>query len=109
MAKSTMPKREARKKRARKAAGLDGDADPRMATWRDEVAFFESVRAELLRNDRYTGKSVAIRRREVVDSDADKFKLVRRVARRYPGEVVFVAKVEPADRVVSMPSPQFSR
>lgn len=83
--------------------------DRNLVAWREELTFFKRTRAELLQDDRYAGRYVAISKRQVIDSDADNFLLARRIHRQHPGEVVLITKVEDAERVVELPSPELAR
>jgi len=40
---------------------------------------------------------------EIVDLDADEFELARRTELAFPGEVVFISKVELTDPVINVP------
>ena len=98
--------RDVGEKRPRQGARKTEHEDPDIAAWRDELAFFESVRADLLEDESYKRKCVAIRHHKIVDSDADNFRLARRIHRRHPGEVVLIVMVEDVERVVELPSPE---
>ncbi|MHC4506238.1 MAG: DUF5678 domain-containing protein [Planctomycetota bacterium] len=80
-----------------------------MVAWREELAFFKRTRSGLLQDDRYAGRYVAISKKQVIDSDADNFVLARRIHRQHPAEVVLITKVEDAERVVELPSPELAR
>ncbi|MFN0196104.1 MAG: hypothetical protein ACKVT0_05120 [Planctomycetaceae bacterium] len=80
------------------------DADIRL--WQEDADYFESIRSNLWNDKDYRGKYVALREKEVIDVDDDKFQLARRVMRQYPADVVFVAKVQIESQVVEVPSPE---
>jgi hypothetical protein len=89
--------------------GTRGPVGQDMVAWREELAFFKRTRSGLLQDDRYAGRYVAISKKQVIDSDADNFVLARRIHRQHPAEVVLITKVEDAERVVELPSPELAR
>jgi len=77
--------------------------------WRGEVSEFERQRQEFWANPLYRNKHVALLRGRVVDMDADKFSLARRIRKAYPDEVVLIARVQIGKHVVRVPSPRLKR
>ncbi len=86
--------------------GDGGEERPDIRKWRDELAFFHRSLSELLEDGRFAGRFVAIRDRQVVDSDDDDVTLVKRMHEKYAGDVVLVAKVEGARPLAEWPSPE---
>jgi len=84
-----------------------GKHDPELDAWWDEQAAFDKMRPSLRQDERYRDKFVAVRDHAVVDCDADRFQLVRRIVASYPGDVVFVGHVQRDDPPVELPSPEF--
>ncbi len=74
--------------------------------WGEELSFFNSIKGKLWEDEAYRDKFVAIRDKKVIDSDLDDFKLVKRINKKYPSEVVLIAKVEMGMRVAKIPSPR---
>ncbi len=74
--------------------------------WEDELSFFNSIKRELLKNKAYRNQFVAIKDKRVVDFDLDNFRLVKRINKEYPNEVVLVAKVEIGVPAAEIPSPE---
>jgi len=75
--------------------------------WEAAVSYFG--RARLWEDERYRGKYLAIKDKKVVDCDADRFRLARRMAERLPGQRVLIAKAEKEPPVVELPSPELER
>ncbi len=82
--------------------------DPRYKRWKDEVAFFDGALKDLVKDPSYKGRYVAVKGRQVIDSDVSDLELARRMARLHPGEVVLIAKVDTRARRVEVSSPEFS-
>lgn len=76
--------------------------------WREELDFFNSIKKELLTNKAYRNKFVAIKDKKVIDYDIDKFRLIKRVNKKYRNEVVLIVKVERGVPVAEIPSPEVS-
>ena len=79
-----------------------------VAAWRDELSYFERMKAVLWRDKRYRNKYVAIRRHSVVDVGDDKFSLARRVFEKFPDEVVLIEKVRVTVPVARLRSPKLA-
>ena len=82
--------------------------DENMRKWRQELEHFERLRSTLLKDRTLRQKFVAIHGGKVVDNDADEFALAKRVFRAFADQVVLIARVEPATRIVEMPSPELA-
>jgi len=80
--------------------------DEDMRKWRRELEHFKHMKSALWKDKKLRHKFVAIRDGNVVDHDADKFALARRVSETFPGQVVLVMRVQRGARVVEMPSPE---
>ena len=83
--------------------------DPDLAAWRDELAFFKGARDAFMKDPRYAGKFVAISKQQVIDCDADDFRLAARIHGKHPDEVILIAKVADAEEVLELPSPELPR
>ena len=77
--------------------------------WERELAYFKRVKADLLQNARYINKYIAIKQNQIIDSDTDEFKLVRRINKAYPDEVVFIAKVDEKENIGVVRSPRVAK
>jgi len=86
--------------------GMARDEEHDLSVWRSEVSYFEKVRPQLWKDTRYRNKYVAIRCRRVIDADDNKFVLARRMAERFPDDVVLIAKVQLRAPVVQLRSPR---
>lgn len=74
--------------------------------WEGELNFFNSMKSKLLQDKRYRDKFVAIKGKEIIDSDIDDFRLVKRIDEGYPNDVVLVIKVAEKISVAEIPSPE---
>lgn len=74
--------------------------------WQDELDFFNNAKKTILKNSQYRNKFVAIKNQKVIDSDKDKFRLVKRINKKYPDEAVLVVKVQIAVPRLEVPSPE---
>jgi hypothetical protein len=83
--------------------------DAEVRAWRTEVRYFDSMRQKLWRKPEYRGKFVAVRQKEIVDMDQDRFVLYRRVRERFPGEVVLIEQVEIEPRKIELPGLEICR
>ena len=88
------------------AAGIDQDQE--LSALLEEEAAFNEIRPSLLADERYRDKYVAVLHHVVVDCDADKFQLVRRLIKKHPAEVVFVGHVQRDEAPVELPSPEIT-
>ncbi len=86
-----------------------GKTDLRHGEWKEQVAFFDGAVENLVSDARYEGRYVAVKGRRVIDSDANDLELAKRMARRHPGEVVLIAKVDTRARRAEVPSPEVFR
>lgn len=77
-----------------------------IAKWEKELAYFQRAKDDLLKDSKYTNKFIAIRNKKIIDSDTDEFKLVRRINKAHPDEVVLIAKVDDDERVAELRSPR---
>lgn len=85
-----------------------GPGEPSYDAWAANLQFFRHLRPELLKDPRLQSKYVAIHDRQVIDSDSDELALARRLYERMPSEDFFIAKVDPNDPVVELPSPELA-
>lgn len=85
-----------------------GEIDLEFRKWEEELSFFNSVKNKLFENIDYKNKFIAIKDKKVVDSDLDNFRLVKRINKKYPDEVVLIIKVEMGVPVAEIPSPEVS-
>lgn len=76
--------------------------------WENELIFFNSIRKELFNDKTYKDKFVAIKNSKVIDLDLNNFRLVKRINKKYPNEVVLVVKVQVGFPVAEIPSPEVS-
>ena len=81
----------------------------RYKKWKDEVAFFDGAVGDLVNDPRYKGRYVAVKERQIIDSDASDLELAKRMARLHRGEFVLIAKVDTRARCVEGPSPEIFR
>ncbi len=88
-----------REPRAR-ASGSD------VSEWEKELAYFQRVKDDLLKDSKYTNKFIAIKNKKIIDSDTNEFKLMQRINKAYPDEVVLIAKVDDERPVAEMRSPR---
>ncbi len=93
---------------ARTSVEYRREGDPHIRKWREELDNFKSVRDKLIAEPRYAGRFVAMRNRQVVDSDTDEFRLARRISGKYPREVVLIAKVTDVETIHELPSPELA-
>lgn len=63
---------------------------------------------DLLR-ERYDGNYIAVYKRDVVDSDKNKFNLAGRISKTYPGRVVLISTIEDCVNPpnVDLPFPEY--
>ncbi len=87
----------------------DAEVDADTAKWREELAFFDGIREELAKDERYCGKYVAVKDKQVIDADVDEVRLTERIDEKFPDDVVLIAGVGPEDPVVELPSPEVAR
>ncbi len=87
----------------------DMDADPDTRKWREELAFFNRIREELAKDERYSCKYVAVKDKQVIDSDVDDLRLTERMDEEYPSDVVLIARVGADTPAGELPSPEFRR
>lgn len=87
----------------------DMDADPDTRKWREELAFFNGIREELAKDERYSSKYVAVKGKQVIDSDSDDLRLTERMDEEYPSDVVLIARVGADTPTGELPSPEFRR
>ncbi|MGB2986484.1 MAG: hypothetical protein WBE26_11445 [Phycisphaerae bacterium] len=83
--------------------------DEDMRNWRRELEHFKHMKSALWKDKKLRHKFVAIHGGKVVDHNADKFALARRVSQTFPGQVVLIMRVQRGTRVVEMPSPELER
>ncbi len=84
------------------------DLDPQIQTWRRELDSFKRQLPILRQVPKYDNQFVAIYEGEVVDFDASKAALARRVSGSHPGKVVFIGDVSHDIPTFEMPSPEES-
>lgn len=82
------------------------EEDLEFKKWEEEIRFFNSIKRKLLEDKVYRNKFVAIKDKKLIDSDIDNFRLVKRINKKYPNEVVLVVRVEMGMRVAKIPSPR---
>ncbi len=87
----------------------ESQSDRELREWAEEPEFFNTSKSKLLEDEAYKGNFVAIKNKEVIDSDRDKFKLAKRINKIYPSEDVLLMKVEQHIPVVTIPSPRIVR
>lgn len=80
--------------------------DENMLKWRQELEHFEQVKSTLWKDKKLRHKFVAVHNKEVVDFDADKFALARRMSKKLPDQVVLIMRVQREIRIIEMPSPE---
>lgn len=68
--------------------------------------FFLSIRDELLKDDKYRDKFVAILNGKLIDSDPDEGTLAERCYREHGYRPIYIDKVERIKRIINLPSPQ---
>lgn len=71
-----------------------------------EAEAFRKMKPELLREEKYRGRFVAIHGGEVVDVDDDHRILATRVYMRYGYVPIYMDRVEEPERIVEAPSPE---
>ncbi len=81
--------------------------DPVTKKWYDELAHFQRIEAELVKDERYFGKYVAIKDRQIVDIDADDRRLTDRIDEKFPDDPVLIAKVGGPVPEGELSSPEF--
>jgi hypothetical protein len=69
-----------------------------------EYEWFESVRENLLKDEKYRGKFVAIKDEEIIDVGDDRLEMVLKMRDKFPSEVVLVTRVESEMRKGFVPS-----
>lgn len=74
-----------------------------------EAEAFREMKAELLENPKYRDRFVAIHGGRVVDVDEDRRALARRVYERYGYVPIYMGRVEAAERILEVPSPEVIR
>lgn len=80
-----------------------------IATWEKEFAYFQRTKNDLLKDIRYANKYIAIMHKRIIDSDKDEIRLVRRINKAYPDEVVFIAKVDEKESIGVVRSPRVAK
>lgn len=70
---------------------------------------FQDMRRELLSNQKYRGKFVAVLNNSAVDFDADKIALVKRAYKKYGYAPIYVDKVDQERRHAEILSPELRR
>jgi hypothetical protein len=80
-----------------------GPGDPDYDRWWSELQYYLSVREKLWERQELRSKYIALKDHKIVDEDMDRFELARRAELAYPGEVVFISKVELTDPVINLP------
>ena len=79
---------------------------------RDSIKVFEEQKRFFMKNleallaEGYGGKFVAVLNNRIVDSDADKIELAKRVYGKYGYVPLYIGKVQRELRVVEIPSPE---
>lgn len=81
--------------------------EPQRASIRDDCAWFETNRANLMAD--HAGEYLAIVDGAVVDHDAEFGALARRVFERFPGRAVFMPRCHSDGRPVKLRSPRLAR
>ena len=80
-----------------------GPGDPDYDRWWAELQHYLSIRQQLWERPELRSRYIAMKNHEIVDLDADEFELARRTELAFPGEVVFISKVELTDPVINVP------
>lgn len=81
---------------------------PQRTKMEREIAAYETMHKTLV--EQYKGEFVAIHNGKLVDHDSDAVALHKRIARRYPNQVVLSRKVQnQAQPVLMMRSPRLER
>jgi len=74
-----------------------------------EKSAFQDMRRELLSNQKYRGKFVAVLNGSVVDFDVDKVALVKRAYEKYGYAPIYVDRVDQERKRAEIPSPELRR
>ncbi len=77
-----------------------------LAQWRKEAAYFDALMPKLWQDSKLRHKYVAVKGQKIVDFDEDKIRLAGRVLDNYPGEVVFIERVEAGASGVELSGPE---
>ena len=74
-----------------------------------EYRHFLKIKDALLADERYRGRFVAIRKKEIIDVGDDAFDLAITLGKTYPDEVILIRKVVLETVVYDLPSPEVVR
>lgn len=80
-----------------------------IAGWETEFSHFQSAKQKLVEDGTYLNKYVAIKNKKIIDSDKNEIRLVRRINKTYPDEVVFIAKVDEKESIGVVRSPRVAK
>jgi len=76
---------------------------------RAERKHFMKIKAELLADERYRGRVVAMKDKQIIDVGDDEFDLAIKFGKTHPGAVILIRKVVLDDAVYDLPSPEVVR
>jgi hypothetical protein len=74
-----------------------------------EFKHFMRIKDDLLADERYRGRFVAIKNKEIIDVGDDAFDLAIKLGKTYPDAVILIRKVVPETVVYDLPSPEVVR
>ncbi|MEX2682105.1 MAG: hypothetical protein Q6373_010925 [Candidatus Sigynarchaeota archaeon] len=76
---------------------------------RVEFKHFMKIKAELLADERYRGRFVPMKDKQIIDVGGDEFDLAIKLEKTYPGAVILIRRVASEDVVHDLPSPEVVR
>src|SRR3990172_2432143 len=96
-----------RKKSGVAAAGRQAvsEEEANLREWRKELDWFERSVSRLLNRPELNNKYIAVKGGKILDQDRDEIKLVKRITKKYPQQVIFIGRIPPDRTVYKLPSP----
>jgi hypothetical protein len=76
---------------------------------RAELKHFMKIKPELLADERYRGRFVAIKDKQIIDVGDDEFDLAIKLGKTHPGAVILIKRVASETVVHDLPSPEVVR
>lgn len=74
-----------------------------------ELKHFMRIKAELLADERYRGRFVAMKDKQIIDVGDDEFDLAIKLGKTHPGAVILIRRVTSENVVYDLPSPEVVR
>ena len=99
------------KKNGATAAGKHqvSEEEANLRQWRKELDWFERSVSSLVARPELHNKFIAVKGGKILDQDRDEIKLVKRITKKYPRQVIFIGRIPPDNTVYELPSPEIIR